>query len=203
MTWSDGCNDGLFSWSKLLDPNRDQNNIFKFQAPVLPYMQFSHGPPFVLCYIILWSKVLAFPNLHFLVNCLMFPLWIEMFFCAPSQGAWWLAVAVHGVAARNAAVATWFLPASCWGLWLTVDTGVGFGLCHCWHLTGHLCCSRSSAPSRLRSSPLELEPWLFSHAHSRDHLPDTAAGTVLMQFCTHQRNSSRLEAFWLGCCFCQ
>lgn len=86
-----------------------------------------------------------------------------------------------------------------------MDTGVGLGLCHCWHLTGHLCCSSSNAPSPLGSSPsLEPEPWLFSHAHSRDHLPATAAGTDLMQFCTQQRHSSRLEAFWLlGCCFCQ
>lgn len=84
-----------------------------------------------------------------------------------------------------------------------VDTGVGFGLGHGWHFTGHLCCSSSSAPSLLGSSPLELELWLFSRARSHDHLPDTAAGTDLMQFCTHQRHSSRLEAFWLGCCFCQ
>lgn len=87
-----------------------------------------------------------------------------------------------------------------------VGTGVGLGLCHCWHLTGHLCCSSSNAPSQLGSSPsLEPEPWLFAHAHSHDDLPDTAAGiTDLMQFCTHQRQSSGMEAFWfLGCCFCQ
>lgn len=83
-----------------------------------------------------------------------------------------------------------------------VDTGVGFGLCHCWHFTGHLCCS--SAPAQLRSSPsLQPEPWLFSHAHSHEHLPVAAAGTDLMQLCTHQRHSSRLEAFWLLGCFCQ
>lgn len=74
----------------------------------------------VFCYIIFWSQALVFPNLYFLVNYLMFPLGIEMLFWVPSQGPWWLlAVAVHGVAARNAAVATWFLQACCLGLWPT------------------------------------------------------------------------------------
>lgn len=130
MTWSGGCNDGLFSWSELLDPYRDQNNIFKFQAPVLPYMQFSCDLPFVFCYIILWSQVLIFPNLCFLMNYLMFLLWIEMLFCAPSQGAWWLL----GVTAKNAAVATWFLQASCWGLWLTAMWTLEWGLA--WAMAG-------------------------------------------------------------------
>lgn len=54
---------------------------------------------FVFCYVIFWSQALVFPNLYFLVNYLTFPLGIEMLFCAPSQGAWWLlAVTVHEVA---------------------------------------------------------------------------------------------------------
>lgn len=136
----------------------------------------------------------------------MFPLGIEILFCAPSQGPWWLlAVAVHGVAASCSGH---LVPSSLLLRTVTnchVDTGAGFGWHHCWHLTGHLCCSGSSAPSQLGSSPsLEPDPWLFSHTHSRDHLPGTAVWTDLMQFCTHQRQSSRLEAFWLlGCCFCQ
>lgn len=82
---------------------------------------------FLLCHLLIPSPVF-FQTYTFLWT-ILFPLGIEMLFCAPSQGAWWLlAVAVCGVAARNAAVATWFLQACCWGLWLTVMWTLEWGL---------------------------------------------------------------------------
>lgn len=158
MAWSDGCNDGLFSQSELLDPNRDQNNILKFQAPVLPYMQFSHGPPFcfLLCHLLIpspfFSKSVLSCELSYIStgdrNAFLCPiprsLVVVGSYC--SWSSW-----------RNVAVATCFLQACCWGLWSTATWTLVWGLVgklHCWHFTG------SSAPSQLGSSP-SLEPGSF------------------------------------------
>lgn len=148
------------------------------------------------------SKPLFFHTYPFLMNHLMFPLGIEMQPLCPIPRT--LVVVGNSCSCSSCKkhfsgclVPSSLFPrtaASC-----HVDAGGRVGLCHCWHLAGHL--HHSDSPSQLGHSSslesVELESWLFSHACSWDCLHGTAAGTDLMQHRIYQSCSSSLEAFWL------